>query len=193
MMFRALFVALVCAASVPAFAGSDPLTEAEREIARDSSRMTVAVAAVMFSSYPGSYEDAGPALYFAKPLWLGQRHRYLQWELDVGVLAGVGSQSRHGHVGVGPRFGVNVYLGSMLGFEMQIGPAFIAQLGRRQVAGVGIFASGGYVFRLWKDDRRRLKLLVIMYNGGYFAPDPGNDLGLNANALGMSIGYETSF
>ena len=71
--------------------------------------------------------------------------------------------------------------------------AVIAQVGERRVIGVGMFASGGYVFRLWDDDRKRLKLLMVMYNGGYFAPDPGNDLGLNANALGVAVAYETPF
>lgn len=55
------------------------------------------------------------------------------------------------------------------------------------------FSSSGYVFRFWNDDRRRLKLLVSMHAGGYFAFDAGSDLGMNANALGVGLAYEAPF
>ena len=30
-------------------------------------------------------------------------------------------------------------------------------------------------------------LLMVMHAGGYFADDPGNDLGMNATALGLGL------
>ena len=49
------------------------------------------------------------------------------------------------------------------------------------------------MFRFFEDDRRRLKLLVLMHVGGYFASDPGNDIGANASAMGIGLAYEAAF
>lgn len=69
----------------------------------------------------------------------------------------------------------------------------MAQVGARSVIGAGLFASGGYVFRLWDDDRRRIMLAVTMQVGFYFASDPENDLATNAGALALGLAYETPF
>ena len=49
------------------------------QAARNTGRISVGAAAVMFASYPLSMEDPGPALSFALPLWLGERHPAFQW------------------------------------------------------------------------------------------------------------------
>lgn len=160
---------------------------------RDTGRVMVALSGATFASYPMSREDPGPALVVGKPLWLGLRHRFFQWVADGNVLVGFGTSSKHVHLAVTPQFGFNLYLGSVFGFEFREGAAVIMQAGQRTVAGIGLSASGGYVFRFWDDDRRRLKVLMVMHIGGYFAADPGNDLGMNANALGICLAYETPF
>ena len=153
-------------------------------------RVMLAVGGAVFASYPMSLEDPGPAAVLATPFWLGERHRFFQWVLDGDVLVGFGTASNHGHVAVMPQAGVNLYIGSVFGFELRVGPAGIVQVGARTVGGLGLAASGGYVFRFWDDDRRRLKLLMIMQGGGYLADDPGNDLGMNAGAFGVGVAYE---
>lgn len=157
---------------------------------RDPSRLSVTGSAVMFASYPMSVEDPGPAVTLSRPLWLGRRHRYFQWYAGATLLAGYGASSRHSHLAAGPQLGFDLYLGSVLGFEVRTGVAGLAQVGSRSVVGVGLLQSGGYVFRLWSDNRRRLKLVVTMQAGGYFASDPGNDVGMNASALGLGVAYE---
>ncbi len=156
-------------------------------------RVMLGVAGVVFASYPGSFEDPGPALVVGTPLWRGLRHRHFQWAWDGDVLAGFGTESKHVHVAVTPHFGFNLYLGSVFGFELRIGPAGILQAGEHTVVGLGGAGRAAYVFRFWDDDRRRLKLLLLMHLGGYFADDPGNDMGLGAAAMGVGLGYETPF
>ena len=157
---------------------------------RDTDRVQVGAGPVMYASYPMSIEDPAPAAFIAKPLWLGTRYRYFQWAIDANAVVGFGTASKSLHVSVAPQLGMNLYLGGVFGFELRMGPAGILQLGRDTVGGIGMTSSGGYVFRFWDDDRKRLKLLVHMQAGGYLADDPGNDLGTNAMAIGMGLAYE---
>ena len=165
----------------------------DADAGRETRRLVIGLAGVMFASYPRSIEDPGPALVLGKPLWLGARHQFFQWVLDAEVLAGFGTASRHAHLAVAPQFGFNLYLGSVFGFELRFGPTAILQAGHRTVVGLGLSGGGGYVFRFFEDDRRRLKLLVLMHVGGYFASDPGNDIGANASAMGIGLAYEAAF
>jgi hypothetical protein len=157
---------------------------------RDTARLSLSVSDAMFASYPQSIEDDGFALGVAKPLWLGTRYQYFQWDVDALVVGGMGGTSHSVYLGVGPQVGFNLYLGSVFGFELQMGLAGIGQLGSHSVLGAGFLGSGGYVFRFWKDDRKRLKLLVTLWEGGYFASDPGNDLGTNAMMMAVGLAYE---
>ena len=160
---------------------------------RDTDRVVIGLAGSIFASYPMSIEDPGPAVIIGRPLWLGTRYRYFQWMLDADLLVGFGTSSHHAHVAVAPRVGFDLYFGSVLGFELRMGPAGLLQVGERTVAGLGISSTGAYVFRFWDDDRRRLKLFMLMQAGGVFADDPGNDLGLNAGAFGVGLSYETPY
>jgi len=144
----------------------------------------------MFANYPMSMEDGGPMVFASKPLWLGNRYRFFQWAADMHALVGFGTNEKHAYVIAGPNFGFNLYLGSVFGFELREGIEGIAQIGERNVGGFMIGGMGAYVFRFWKDDRKRLKLQIHMHFGGYLASDPGNDMGMNAAMLGMGLGYE---
>jgi hypothetical protein len=160
--------------------------------ARDTARVMIAGGVSIAASYPGSIEDPGPALAVATPLWLG----------DGGVVQGViesatsfawGTASHHAHVATSVRFGGDLYLGSVFGFEMALGPVVLAQVGRRGVLGLGLEISGGYVFRFWDDERRRVSLDLTFRGGGYLAEDEGNDLAANAAAFVVGLGYEAPY
>jgi hypothetical protein len=174
-------------------AGAATLAHAEptHVDARDTDRLALGLAGVMYASYPMSIEDPGPALVATKPLWLGKRHRYVQWVLDGAALVGAGTQSKHAHLAIGPQVGTNLYLGGTFGLEFRVGVAGIFQVGSRTVAGLGLSGAGGYVFRFWDDDRRRLKVEIVMNAGGFIADDAGNDLGANASSFGVGLVYET--
>lgn len=168
-----------------------PAPQTAEEAARDTNRLVIGIAGLMYASYPLSIEDPGPALLVGKPLWLGHRYRFFQWVADAKLLAGFGTSSRFGHLSASPQFGFELFLGPWFGFDLHMGPVALLQVGSRTVAGAGIASSGGYVFRFWDDDRRRLKLEMILQSGGYFARDPGNDLGTNAGGLGGGLVFET--
>ena len=163
------------------------------DLDRDTSRVQLGAAVAVFASYPMSIEDPGGALFVTRPLWLGERYRFFQWVLDAHALAGFGGHSHHGHVALGARAGFDLFLGSVFGFELRIEAAGLAQLGPHTVGGFGIGGGGAYVFRLWDDDRKRVKLAMSFLGGGYFASDPGNDLGGNAGRFSLGLGYETPY
>lgn len=144
----------------------------------------------MFASFPLSIEDPGPNLIAGKPLWLGHRYRFFQWELHGLASAGYGTRSHHGYFSAGPQFGFELYLGPVFGFDIRLGPAAMMQVGARTVPALGFGSSGGYVFRFWKDDRKRIKLETVMNVGVVLARDPGNDVGTNAGQLGAALIYE---
>jgi hypothetical protein len=157
---------------------------------RDTDRVMVGGGIAMFANYPMSMEDPGIGIYLAKPLWLGTRYRYFQWAADVNALVGFGTDSMHAYAFVGPQAGFNLYLGSVFGLEFRWGLDGILQAGERTVAGFGFAGGGGYVFRLWDDDRKRLKLHTQIHFGFYAADDPGNDFATNAAALSLGLAYE---
>jgi len=159
------------------------------DTSRSTDRATIGVVGAMFANYPMSMEDAGLALVASKPLWLGHRYRFFQWVAALDAVVGFGHE-RHGYAIAGPGFGFNLYLGSVFGFEVRVGLAGIAQLGERTVGGLLFTGNGGYVFRFWDDERKRLKLYMTQGGGGYLADDPGNDLGLNAAVFGVGLAYE---
>ena len=160
---------------------------------RDTSRFFVTGGVLGFSNYPSSIGDLGPALGIGKPFWLGTRHRHFQWSLDTAGLIGHGLSLNNTYFAIGPQGGFNFYLNSFWGLEFRMGIAALAQMGSRNVFGVGIAGSGGYVFRFWRDDRKRLKLFLQMIGGTYFVKDPSNDLAMNASSFGAGIGYEVPF
>jgi len=152
--------------------------------------VSVALGAAMFSSYPMSREDPGPSLALSTPWWIGKNHRWIQLHADLGLLAGWGVDSGHAHLSLGPRFGANIYMGPVVGLEIIVGLGGLAQVGPRTVFGLGFVGQSAWVFRLSRDGQPRLKLQMQMHSGGYFADDPGNDLGTNAMALGLGLALE---
>ena len=157
---------------------------------RDTSRVTFGAGIGDFASYPMSIDDPGLALFVSKPLWLGNRYRFFQWVAEANALVGLGYTTMHGYAAVGPQFGWNFYFGSVFGLEFRVGVDGLLQAGSRTVAGIGMGGSGAYVFRFWDDDRTRVKLMMQMHAGGYFADDPGNDLGTNAGVFALGLAYE---
>ncbi|MEJ7604620.1 MAG: hypothetical protein WKG01_42600, partial [Kofleriaceae bacterium] len=163
------------------------------DLDRDTSRVQLGAAVAVFASYPMSIEDPGGALFATRPLWLGERYRFFQWALDAHALAGFGTYSHHGHVALGARAGFDLFFGSVFGLELRFEGAGLAQLGPHTVGGFGIGGGSAYVFRLWDDDRKRLKLAMSFLVGGYFARDPGNDLGAGAGRFSLGLGYEMPY
>ncbi len=161
-----------------------------RDTGRDTDRFMIGAGFGVFANYPVSMEDEGAALFGARPIWLGNRYRFFQWVAEVNALVGFGAKELHAYAAAGPRFGFNLYLGSVFGLEFRWGIEGIAQVGARTVGGIALSGGGGYVFRFWDDDRRRLKLWGEMHTGGYFAEDPENDLGMNAGAFVLGLGFE---
>ena len=166
-------------------------TANEHEADHDTNRLTIGLSATVFSNYPGSYSDLGVSSLVAKPLWLGQRNLHSQLELRGALSLGWGVETSHFYAGVAPQVGLSIFLGNTFGLEFHVGPALMAQVGERSVIGAGVFASGGYVFRPWDDDRRRIMLAITTQVGFYFASDPENDLAANAGALALGVAYET--
>lgn len=157
---------------------------------RDTDRFMVGAGIGVFANYPVSIEDQGAALFVSRPLWLGNRYRFFQWVAEANALVGYGTDKQHAYAAAGPRFGANLYLGSVFGLEFRWGIEGLAQVGARTVGGIGLSSGGGYVFRFWDDDRRRIKLWGEMHMGAYFAEDRENDLGMNAGAFVLGLGYE---
>ena len=190
----------LCFAAMTTIAvGQGPISTARADVRdaydgdRDTSRLQLGAAAGVFASYPMSIEDPGGAAFAVRPLWLGERYRFFQWVVDAQAVLGFGTESKHAHVTLGPRAGFDLFLGSVFGFELRIGAAGVAQVGRHTVGGFGIGGGAAYVFRFWDDDRRRVKLAISMLAGGYFADDPGNDLGANAGSMTIGLGYEMPY
>jgi len=157
---------------------------------RDIPRVELAATGQIYASFPGSMTDEGFALTVAPTLWLSKRWRFFQWVADGFVQAGFGMRSAHVHTVFGARFGGNLFLGPVFGLELRVGAAGVAQLGKHTVGGAAMAGSGAYVFRFWDDDRRRIKLTMLFHAGGFFADDPGNDLGSNAIGMGLGLAYE---
>lgn len=181
---------------VPAIALAQPpgMTDAVPptilEHGRNTDRVMVGAAVGVFANYPMSITDPGVALFVAKPLWLGNRYRYFQWVVEANALAAYGTDYEHAYFALGPQLGANFFLGSVFGLEFRVGPAGVLQAGKRTVGGIGMSGAGGYVFRFWDDDRKRVKLWMQMCSGVYIADDPGNDLAANAGAFTLGLGYE---
>ncbi|MBE7454647.1 MAG: hypothetical protein HS111_39025 [Kofleriaceae bacterium] len=187
-----LCVALGARTAPPAHAqpGLTPPPQGARDPGRDTRRLELSAQVAMFASYPGSFEDPGIALGVSRPLWLGVRHRFFQWAVDLGGHLGWGRDSEDLYLLVAPEVGFDLFLGGVFGFELRLGLGGMAQLGGANVAGVVVGGRGGYVFRLWDDDRRRVALGFTMRNGAYLADDPGNDLGANAAMFALGLSYE---
>jgi len=160
---------------------------------RDTDRVMLGIAAEVFASSPMAIEDPGFAAIAGKPLWLGNRHRFFQWVVDADLIVGFGTDSHHAHLAINPHAGFNLYFGSVFGFELRVGVSGIAQLGPHSALGLGASGTGAYVFRLWNDDRRRLKLLVLMHAGAFLADDPGSDLATGAGGFGAGLAYEMPY
>ena len=180
-----LFSLFLCAPPPDAHANSHVSDEASAQ----TNRLQLGVAGVMYAKYPLSIEDPGVALQVMKPLWLGERHSYHQWVFNAGLIAGFTVESHHLQLNAHAVFGVDFFFGDFFGLEFSLGPAIFTQLGRDNVFGLGMQGGGGYVFRFWDDDRQRLKLLVNIQAGAYIADDLGNDMGLNAMAMGAGLHY----
>jgi hypothetical protein len=167
----------------------DAPAPAQPDEGRDIDRVMFGAGVAVFANYPMSIEDPGFALFASRPLWLGNRYRYWQWVAEANALVGFGTEKNHAYAGAGPAFGFNLYLGSVFGLEFRWGAAGILQVGARTEPGIAVSGCGGYVFRLWHDDRKRLKLWMQEYMGAYFAPDPGNDAPM-AGAFSWGLAYE---
>lgn len=166
-----------------------PAITATPDHGRDTERAMFGIAGGVFANYPMSMEDAGFAVFGSRPLWLGNRYRFFQWVGEANAVLGFGTEQKHAYAAAGPAFGFNLYLGSVFGLEFRWGVAGLLQVGTRTEPGLALSSCGGYVFRLWKDDRKRLKLWVQQYMGAYFAPDPSNDAPMYGAML-MGLGYE---
>lgn len=149
--------------------------------------------AAVFASYPGAVADPGSAVTLSRPLWFGKRHRFSQWQVSTAAIAGWGSESGSAHLAIALVPRLNLYLGRVFGLELGVGPTIVAQVGSPSAIGGGLLASGGYVFRFWDDDRRRLKLTLTMQVAAYAARDPDNDCAANASAFGVGLAYETPY
>jgi len=181
---------IVVAAFVVPVLGSPALrAQSPDESAR---RIAITLGVGGAAAFPGSLETSGPALRVAMPLLVGPRGDALQVRADVASTTVFGVGDRTGVWEILSLEGlVDLYLGPVLGFELHIGIAGIAQVASPMAAGVGLAGGGAWVFRFWEDDRRRLKLEFAGAIGGYFGDDPGNDLGMNAAAGIIGLGYET--
>jgi len=157
----------------------------------DTARVALTGGPAVFTNHPGSIADTGGAVGVSTPLWLGTRWCAFQWKLDAVVVGGFGLDRDHAYVLAAPRFGFDLFLGSVFGFELAIGLGPTAQLGARTVGGAALTGRGAYVFRLADDDRHRVSLGITFWAGGYFAEDPSNDLGATAAAMSLAAGYET--
>ena len=161
---------------------------------RNTARLTVGGGAVMAASYPGSMEDPGPGLVFAKPFWLGKRHRAFQWVFDASGLASYGSYSNHPRFSLGLRYGFDLFLGRTYGMEFRLGAAAALQAGARTVAGLEIFTfSWAHSFRVAKDDDHRVKIITFANSGFWLRRDPGNDMGMSASVMGIAAAYELPY
>lgn len=149
----------------------------------------VAIAA----SFPGSQGDPGGSLAVTNVLYEWGRNGIFQARIDATVLAVWGSEQQQGYMVVAPQAVLQLYFGSVLGYEIGIGAGGIMQVGQVSQIGAGMFGSGAYTFRFWRDERRRLKLGIQFFVGSYFADDQGNDLGFGAGIISGGIGYESSF
>jgi hypothetical protein len=163
------------------------------DVAPEKQTVTLGAGMGVFAAFPGAYEDPGPAFYLDTPLFLGTRHRFFQWAVDAVGLAGYGTYEHNGYVMAGAQAGFDLFLGGVFGFEFRWGLAGMAQLGHRSVPGIAMTGSGGYVFRFWDDDRKRVKLHFAMAFGGYFAADdPMNDAPMHG-ALTGGLAYEMPY
>src|SRR5262245_47601570 len=169
---------------------TDAIPAPPPDVSRDTHRWMIGGGFAAFANFPMSMGDEGGALYASKPLWLGNRYRFFQWASDLSGIAGFGTYSHHAYALVGPTIGCNLYFGSVFGLEFRTGLDAMAQIGPRTVVGLTLGMSDAFVFRFWKDDRKRLKLLAHQHFGGYFASDPGNDMGMNAGMFGLGLAYE---
>jgi hypothetical protein len=170
---------------------TDALPPPPADVGRDTHRVMLGAGPAVFANYPMSIEDPGVAVFATKPLWYGNRYRFFQWVAEANALVGFGTDKLHAYAAVGPQFGWNFYFGSVFGLEFRYGLDALMQVGPRTVGGLGFSGGGGYVFRLWDDDRKRLKLWMQMHFGFYLAEDPDNDLATNAGAFTLGLGYET--
>jgi hypothetical protein len=158
---------------------------------RDTSRLSIGAGIAGFMALPESMSaDPTLGLVVAKPLWLGERHRYHQWAVDLSGLAGYMSSTDHGYLLLGPTAGINLYFGSVFGFELREGVSGMMQLGARTAAAAVLGGSGAYVFRLWADDRKRVKLQLTMNMGFYFAKTEPSDFAFSAGGGAVSVAYE---
>ncbi len=183
-----VLVPIVAAAQPPGM--TDAVSPSIVETGRDTGRAMIGAGIGVFANYPMAIGDPGVALFADKPLWLGNRYRFFQWAAEANAVAGYGSEQQHGYLALGTRFGPNFYLGSVFGLEFRFGVDALAQVGQRTVGGCGLSGAGGYVFRFWDDDRKRLKLWFELHSGVYIGNDPDNDLAANAGALLLGVGYE---
>jgi len=159
-----------------------------------TARVAVTLGGGAFAAFPGSREVLGPALRIAKPVLVGGRGSVFQVRVDLASTTIFGLGDRSGVWEIVSLVGhLDIYLGTVFGFEFNMGVAGLAQLASPMAAGAGMAMGGAWVFRCWEDDRKRLKLELAAMVGSYFGDDEGNDLGLNAAGGMIGIGYETPF
>lgn len=160
---------------------------------RGNHRFEIGLAGEMITHFPMSETDGGPVVFVATPLWLGVRYPGIQWVADLEATLGYGVTFRAGYLSVTPRFGFDWFIGSVVGLEVRLGLGLLAQVGSKSVAGVGMTFSAAWSLRLWPDEGRRLAIGMLTETGGYLAPDPGNDMGMNAMRFGLGVSYEAAW
>ena len=160
----------------------------------DTNRLSVGLLGATFTNAQNSdasMAETSPALWLSKPLWMGKRYRYFQWELEGNVMAAYSAQTHTFRAVVAPEIGFNLYLGSVFGLEYRLGLAGFVQANENlSFVAMGASESLAYVFRLWDDDRQRLKLLSFVGGGGPFATDNTGNVEPVIATVGVGLVYE---
>lgn len=156
-----------------------------------ASRVELGAYVALFARYPGSMSEAGGALVLSTPVWLGGEHRFGQLRAEAKLLTGLDA-SRTLHATASLQLRGDLFLLDWLSFEVSVGPALGFQAGAAGlVPTAGLGGGGGYVFHLFSDRRRRVKLALALTALTALRSDPGNDCGMCAGAMGLGASYET--
>jgi hypothetical protein len=137
--------------------------EAQRESEEARSRARIAFTAnfgiIADPGLPGSGNRLGPSFSFSIPFYMGTRRRHVQFLWDARVGAGW-VPDKYALLQMSPMWGMNLYFGPYFGLETRMGFGFGAKLSNASAFGIAGAAEGGLVFRVFKDDRTRLKAIA---------------------------------
>ena len=152
-------------------------------------RVHVSLGGGIVDAVPGD-RPGGVLFSLGKPLWLGDRHDHYQWVFDSVVLGGYAPSVMRGVVVLSPSFGINLYFGSLLGFEARVGIGGAATAATSIDLGPAEELELVVVLRPFADDRTRLKL--GLQGAAMFPVVPRAQPGLLLLTDGLALSFETS-